>query len=66
MKKLERCKDGIICGVCGGMADYLGMDRTLVRVLYVFFALFTNIIAVIGYVACAFLMPLNDDNIIDV
>lgn len=32
--KLER-KNGVIAGVCGGIADFLGWDPTLVRILYV-------------------------------
>jgi phage shock protein C len=34
-KRLKRSQDHIIAGVCGGMADYLNVDPTLVRVLYV-------------------------------
>ena len=33
--KLHRVQNGIIGGVCGGIADYLGWDRALVRLLYV-------------------------------
>lgn len=32
---LKRSKDGMIGGVCAGMAEWLGWDVTLVRVLYV-------------------------------
>jgi phage shock protein PspC (stress-responsive transcriptional regulator) len=28
-------KDKIIAGVCGGLAEWLGWDPTLVRILYV-------------------------------
>ena len=28
-------QDGALAGVCAGIADYLGLDVTLVRVLYV-------------------------------
>jgi phage shock protein PspC (stress-responsive transcriptional regulator) len=28
-KKLCRVKDGKIFGVCGGLADYMGVDRTI-------------------------------------
>lgn len=33
--KLHRVRNGILGGVCGGIADYLGWDRALVRLLYV-------------------------------
>lgn len=39
-KRLYRSrKDQQIAGVCGGVADYLGVDPTLVRLLWVIFAL---------------------------
>lgn len=33
--RLTRSRKRILGGVCGGIADYLGWSRTLVRVLYV-------------------------------
>ena len=39
-KKLYRSrKDEHIAGVCGGIAEYLGIDSTIVRLLFVAFAL---------------------------
>ncbi len=36
IKTLQRSrKNRMIAGVCGGLADYFGLDPTLVRVLYV-------------------------------
>ncbi len=36
MRKLRRSnKDKMIAGVCGGIAEYLDMDPSLVRILYV-------------------------------
>lgn len=34
-KKLIRSKDRILAGVCGGLAEYLGIDATIVRIGYV-------------------------------
>ncbi|MCP4150553.1 MAG: PspC domain-containing protein [bacterium] len=35
-KKLQRSrKESMIAGVCGGLAEYLSMDPTLVRIAYV-------------------------------
>jgi phage shock protein PspC (stress-responsive transcriptional regulator) len=34
MKKLLRREHGEIAGVCGGIADYLNIDETIVRVLF--------------------------------
>jgi phage shock protein C len=40
-KKLRRSKSNrMIAGVVAGLADYLGMDPTLARVIYVLIALF--------------------------
>lgn len=39
-KRLYRSrKDQQLAGVCGGVADYLGVDPTLVRLLWVIFAI---------------------------
>ena len=34
-RRLRKSKDRMIAGVCGGIAEWLGWDPTLVRVLYV-------------------------------
>jgi phage shock protein C len=34
-RPLRRSRQRLVAGVCGGLADWLGWDRTLVRVLYV-------------------------------
>lgn len=34
-KKLRRSNDQMIAGVCAGIAEYMGLDVTLVRVAYV-------------------------------
>lgn len=33
-KKLYRSKDAKIGGVCGGIADYFGVDKSLIRIFY--------------------------------
>jgi phage shock protein C len=40
IKKLYRSRsDRIIGGVCGGLGEYLSIDPTVIRILYVLFAL---------------------------
>lgn len=34
-KRLRKSRNRMIAGVCGGLAEWLGWDPTLVRVLYV-------------------------------
>ena len=37
-KKLYRSNNRMIGGVCAGLADYFGMDVTLMRILYLVFS----------------------------
>ncbi len=40
-KRLTRVEDGrMIAGVCAGLAKYLGVDATVVRLIFVLLALF--------------------------
>ena len=50
--------DKMIAGVCGGIADYFGVDATLVRVGYVLLGIFTaGFLSIIAYLILAFVMP---------
>ena len=56
-KRLERSKSNrILGGVCAGVANYLNMDPTLVRVLTVVISLFTGV-PVILYIIALFVVP---------
>lgn len=57
MKKLYRSDDRQLAGVLGGFAEFLNIDPTIVRVLYVLFGIFANFGAVIAYILFAWLMP---------
>lgn len=39
-KKLERTADGMIGGVCGGIAEFFGLDVSLVRIATLILILF--------------------------
>lgn len=53
--------DRMIAGVCRGIADYLNMDPTLVRVVFALLTIFSlGIFGVIAYVALIFVMPEAD------
>lgn len=57
-KQLARRRDDrMIAGVCSGVAAYLGVDPTLVRLLAVLAGLFTFGTAVVAYVVAWALMP---------
>ncbi len=57
-KRLTRSvRDKKIAGVCGGLAEYLEVDPTIVRLAYVVLAFASFGLALILYVACAFVIP---------
>lgn len=57
-RKLERsATDRVVSGVCGGVAQYLNMDPTLVRVLTVALTVFTSGAALLVYLIALFVMP---------
>ena len=58
-KKLYRSNtDKMLCGVLGGLAEYLNVDSTLIRILYaalcVFCAQFPGLVL---YIICAIIIP---------
>jgi len=57
--RLERSNaNRVIAGVCGGIADYLQVDPTLVRVFFVIATIMTAGIGILGYIVLLILMPL--------
>jgi phage shock protein PspC (stress-responsive transcriptional regulator) len=57
--RLERSNTNrVIGGVCGGIAEYLAVDPTLVRVVFVVTTILTAGLGVLAYIALLILMPL--------
>ncbi|WP_103027324.1 PspC domain-containing protein [Salinibacter altiplanensis] len=57
-KKLTRSRtDKKLMGVCGGIAEYLHLDPTLVRIAFVVGVIGSGGPFVLGYFALAFIMP---------
>ena len=57
-KGLQRSRDNrMIAGVCGGLAEWLGWDPTLVRVLYVVVSIATAFSGILVYLLMWVLMP---------
>jgi len=51
-------RNKMIAGVCGGLAEYLDMDPTLMRVLYILVSVLSAAFpGVIAYIVLMFLMP---------
>lgn len=57
-KKLYLSNDKIIGGVCGGFAEYLEVDPTIVRMVWALLAFF-NGIGFIAYIVALSLIPAN-------
>ncbi|AAK80606.1 phage shock protein C [Clostridium acetobutylicum] len=49
-----------ICGVCGGIGEYLNIDPTIIRLLWIVL-LFVFGTGILAYIVCAIVMP-NDPN----
>lgn len=56
MRKLVKSQDRKICDVCGGIAEYFGIDPTIVRLVWVLVALFAGT-GMLAYIIAALLMP---------
>lgn len=66
-KKLMRSTTNrMVCGVCGGVGLYTGIDPTVIRVLYVLISLFASagVGGLILYFILAVIIP-EDDGIVD-
>ena len=64
-KKLYRSRtDKKICGVCGGLAKYLNMDVTIMRLIVVLLTLFVGG-GLIAYIVCALVIPEEPENVIE-
>lgn len=64
-KKLYRSTSNkIIAGVCAGLAEYINIDPTVVRVIWALVGL--SGAGLIAYLVCALIIPEKPSNIIDV
>lgn len=61
-KKIYKSRDKVICGVCGGLAEYLGIDPLWTRLAAAFLAL-TGGSGVILYFIAALLMEEAPDDL---
>ncbi|MFC4303745.1 PspC domain-containing protein [Cohnella boryungensis] len=59
MRKLYRStRDKKLFGVCGGLAEYLGVDATLLRILLIVIAVFSAGSVIIVYIIAGFVIPI--------
>ncbi|MCI8661335.1 MAG: PspC domain-containing protein [Lachnospiraceae bacterium] len=58
-RKLYRAsKDKMICGVCGGLGDYLNVDPTLIRLLWVLLTCWAGM-SIVAYLVAAIIIPME-------
>lgn len=56
-KKLKKSRtDRKICGVCGGLAEYLNMDSTIIRLIWALLILAAGT-GLLAYIIAAIIMP---------
>ena len=55
-KRLYRSRESrMLCGVCGGIAEYFNIDPTLIRLLFVLFGLSGS--GILAYIIAAIIIP---------
>lgn len=61
-KKLYRVEDGkMIAGVCTGLGEYLNIDVTIIRLLWVFFVLAAGT-GILAYLLAAIIIPQKEQD----
>jgi phage shock protein PspC (stress-responsive transcriptional regulator) len=64
-RKLYRSrKDKKISGVCGGLAQYLNVDVTIIRLIWALALLFAGG-GLLAYIICALIIPEEPEQIVD-
>ena len=63
-KKLYRStQNKMIAGVCSGLAEYINIDPTIIRVIWALVGLTGT--GLLAYLVCALIIPEKTSNIID-
>ena len=55
-KKLTKSSNRMICGVCAGIGEYLGIDPTVIRLLWVIFSVMGGA-GLLAYIVAAIIIP---------
>jgi phage shock protein C len=60
-KRLYRSeKNKVIAGVCGGLGEYLDIDPTVIRLVWVLITVFTGVVpGIVGYLLAIMIMPVR-------
>lgn len=61
MKGLHKSKNNrVLFGVCGGLSDSLGIDAPVLRLIFVFGAIFSGSLLLWAYLLLALVLPTRD------
>lgn len=62
MKQLKRSlQNRKLCGVCGGIGEYLNLDPTVVRLIWIVLSIASFGTGLIAYIIAAIVMPESDE-----
>ena len=61
MAKLALSNNKVLAGVCGGIAEYLGVDAKIVRIAWVIAAIFAGV-GLVAYLLVLIIMILANKN----
>ena len=65
-KKLYRSRtDKKVCGVCAGLAKYLNMDVSIMRIVVLLLCCFAGG-GLLAYLICALVIPEEPENIVEI
>jgi phage shock protein PspC (stress-responsive transcriptional regulator) len=56
-KRLYKSRNKMLCGVCGGVAEYFSVDPTLIRLAVVFLSVAGVGSGLLAYIIAAIIMP---------
>lgn len=62
-KLLKSSKNKKLSGVCGGLAEYFGIDATIVRLIFALCVLFIGY-GIMTYLVCLIMMPSEPEQVI--
>lgn len=62
-KLLKSSKNRKLSGVCGGLAEYFGIDATIIRLIFALCVLFIGY-GVMTYLVCLIMMPSEPEQVI--
>jgi len=60
-KTLFRTKDAMLGGVCGGVAEYFGIDKSVVRIAFVLL-MFAGLLGFFAYLVMWIIIPLEKES----